>query len=55
MRPHNVSEKKYNHPLCVDVGGNQLETQKRALWMKYLMDFTPEKRKHAQSYKAGYQ
>ena len=50
IRPHDLSSSKYNHPLSIDF--NQLETQKKALWIKYLMDFTPEKRKHARSYKS---
>ena len=42
--------KMYSHPLSIDI--NQIEMSKRAIWMKYLSDFTPEKRRLERSFKS---
>ena len=40
----------YAHPLSIDI--NQIQMSKRAIWMKYLSDFTPEKRRLERSFKS---
>ena len=40
----------YAHPLSIDI--NQIQMSKRAIWMKYLSDFTPEKRRLDRSFKS---
>ena len=54
MLPEEYNQKQemkmYSHPLSIDI--NQIEMSKRAIWMKYLSDFTPEKRRLERSFKS---